>query len=139
MMDEVTLNKVKELCQLVDIQELLKEKDIISDICSFERIVERSEIKSCQKKVKEHKLFKYNDNNQKHLWAFYGYVGADKWACIEVGSSDDILGEICSIIKLMYEPSCDIEKKSVLHDGVVIYKSKSYTDKICYKYRYISR
>lgn len=32
MMDEVTLNKVKELCQLVDIQELLKEKDIISDI-----------------------------------------------------------------------------------------------------------
>ena len=30
-MDEVTLNKVKELCQLVDIQELLKEKDIISD------------------------------------------------------------------------------------------------------------
>lgn len=52
MMDEVTLNKVKELCQLVDIQELLKEKDIISDICSFERIVERSEIKSCQKKSK---------------------------------------------------------------------------------------
>ena len=139
MMDEVTLNKVKELCQLVDIQELLKEKDIISDICSFERIVERSEIKSCQKKVKEHKFFKYNDNNQKHLWAFYGYVGADKWACIEVGSSDDILGEICSIIKLMYEPSCDIEKKSVLHDGVVIYKSKSYTDKICYKYRYMNK
>lgn len=86
------------------------EQLLISDICSFERIVERSEIKSCQKKVKEHKLFKYNDNNQKHLWAFYGYVGADKWACIEVGSSDDILGEICSIIKLMYEPLCDIEK-----------------------------
>ena len=117
MMDEVTLNKVKELCQLVDIQELLKEKDIISDICSFERIVERSEIKSCQKKVKEHKLFKYNDNNQKHLWAFYGYVGADKWACIEVGSSDDILGEICSIIKFCLLYTSKHECPGVEGDG----------------------
>lgn len=141
MSEAITIEKVKEICTKINVEELLKDEQKFSHICKFKSIADSKEITRIKNEVKLHKLYKYSEDNQKHLWAFYGHIeddNCDNWICIEVGSSDDILGEICGIVKLMYEPSCDIDKKSVLHDGVVIYKSKSYTDKICYKYRYMN-
>lgn len=139
MSEAIKIDEVKKLCPVINVEELLKDVQKFSRICEFNSITNRNEIRSIQKEVKDHKLFNYSEDNQKHLWAFYGYAENDNWICIEVGSSDNILGEICGIVKLMYEASCDVDKKSVLHKDVVIYKSKSYTDKTSFKYRYMNK
>lgn len=138
MSEAIKIDEVKRLCPAINVKELLKDEQKFSHICKFNSITNREEVSSIRDEVKGHKLFNYGENNQKHLWAFYGHIEDNNWICIEVGSSDNILEEICGIIRLMYEPSCNADKKSVLHKDVVIYKSKTYTDKTSYKYRYMN-
>lgn len=137
MQDEtnvISINRIKEICGPLTQGDELKMK---SSICHFDCC--GCSVNEIQKEIRNHKIYIYEDDDVKHLWAFYGQPDRriDEWVCIEVGSSDDIIKEICGIVKIMFETSKPVAKGSVLHPGEKIYTADAYADKVSCKYRHM--
>ena len=84
--------------------------------------------------VRRHSTFKY-EKEHKQLWSLWGKVDKEKGICVEVGSSNNIINEICEIIRLMASVPFEVGKTGAFHKGVNLYSFYTYSDKNSCKYR----
>lgn len=111
------------------------------EIIEHNRVCDKN-IKTILYNLKKYEVFRYKPDNgaiMKHLWSFWGELENGKWACIEVGSSIDIINEICGIIRLMNSKTASKPKTGVMYQKYSIYEFDAYSDKNSCKYRSINK
>lgn len=127
----MTLEEIKHDCPNVDIS-----NKAFKLIIEFKKIETEKQRVQLIEQVKNYSLV--DEENSRHLWILLAEMNDSSWRCIEVGSSNDIKGEICSDIDCMAHNRSDTSKGGFLHKGKEIYKAYTYADKVSCKYRYIN-
>ena len=128
----MTLEDIKRDCPSVDISNKAFKPNI-----EFKKIETAEQREQLKKQVRNYSLVE--DLERRHLWVLLAEMDDNLWRCIEVGSSNDIKGEICSDIDCMAQPKItEISKGGFLHKGKEIYDAYTYADKVSCKYRYIN-
>lgn len=136
MAELVGIEQIENACPGIKrIHEKDGDRVILSGICEHGKIDDSEKLRDIQKEVRQHHLFEYNDKNQKHLWAMWGKADNDQWICIEVGSSLDILGEICEILGMMCSSPGKVYKHGYFYREMPTFSYETYATKNCCKYQ----
>lgn len=114
----------------------------LKKICEFklDKRNDETNVNSAKKDVTNYKYIVDNQKYDKRIWLLIGREQkGGNWACLEVGSSNNIKKEIRENIGLMISKQKRIPKDSEFHKGKELFLFKTYSDRASCKYRSMTK